>query len=185
MANEKKRAPSRYSRHKTSARACLFPTSLYPLLRPLPLLLPGSLASPASDNRLHPIHRTGQSFGLWLGELDGGVGGDVVQGLRKVAQGVLAAAGQDDGGVGTVFGLDRLPVLSVLNTVSTMALKPLYLSSVGQSYFGAAKLGEDFANDVSLETADNLTVALPLLFTFADIGKRWWIVSHPNDGDAI
>jgi hypothetical protein len=75
--------------------------------------------------------------------------------------------------------------LMVLNMVSTIALKLLHLSSVGQSCFGAARLGEDFANDVSLETADNLTVALPLLFMFADIGKRWWMVSHPNDGDAI
>jgi hypothetical protein len=44
---------------------------------------------------------------------------------------------------------------------------------------------EDFADDVLLQTADNLAVGLSLLFAFADIGKCGLVVTHPDDCDPI
>lgn len=38
---------------------------------------------------------------------------------------------------------------------------------------------------IPLEEADDLAVALAVFLTFADIGERWRMVTHPDDRDAI
>jgi hypothetical protein len=73
----------------------------------------------------------------------------------------------------------------VLKKVSTAALKLLYSSSGDLRQFGNAELAVDFADDVAFQTANDFTLTLPIFCAFLDISERWFVASHPDDGDAV
>ena len=43
----------------------------------------------------------------------------------------------------------------------------------------------DFAGDVKLQATNNLAFALSVFCAFIDIGKRWFVASHSDDGHTI
>ena len=75
--------------------------------------------------------------------------------------------------------------LMVLKSVSTTALKLLYLSSGKAGCFWPAELAEYLAHDVAFEAANDFPFALPIFCSFSDIGERGFMASHPDNRDTV
>ena len=43
----------------------------------------------------------------------------------------------------------------------------------------------DFPDDVAFQTSNDLIFALSIFCAFFNIGERWFVVSHPEDGDMV
>lgn len=78
-----------------------------------------------------------------------------------------------------------ISALIVLKKVSTAELKLLYSSSRDFSCFGHTEMAVDFTDDVALQAPNYLAFALSVLRTLLDIGERWFVAPHPDDGHAI
>ena len=68
-------------------------------------------------------------------------------------------------------------------TAQEMALKLLYLSTCYFADLRAAKMVEDFPDDVAFEAANYFSFTFSLTGTLFDVGERRFMAAHTDDCD--